>query len=89
VSFFTFFEKLEIYQNFHYGPEIRIVLRKRLVRELGKTDFSEFFTQHLEPIDVSSVQISCNLVQRLTRYKQKQNGVVFPESPCTLRLLFC
>jgi hypothetical protein len=63
-------------------PEIRIVLRKRLVRELGKTDFSEFFTQYLELTDVSLVQISCNLVERLTRYKQKQNGVVFPESPC-------
>jgi hypothetical protein len=44
--------------------------------------FSIFYTKRLGRIDVSSVQISCNLVERLTRYKQKLNGVVFPESPC-------
>ena len=52
--------------------EIRIFLRKRLVRELGETDISEFFLQHLDHIVVSSVKISCNLVERLTRCKQKQ-----------------
>jgi hypothetical protein len=52
-----------------------------LVRELENTDPSEFFTQHLEPINVSSVIISCNLVERLTRYKHKQNVTVFLPHP--------
>ena len=33
-------------------PEIRIVLRKRLVRELGIINLFEFFTQHSEHIEV-------------------------------------
>jgi len=39
---------------------------------LGKTDLSEFFTQHLEPIDLSSVKISSNLINWLVRYKKKK-----------------
>ena len=64
-----------------FKPEIRIFLRKRLVRELGPTNPFEFFTQHLGRIDVSSVKISCNLVKRLTRYEQKQKGTLFLNHP--------
>ena len=56
--------------------------RKQLIRELRKADLSEFFTQHLEPIDISSVKISCNLVERLTRYKRKQKVLLFFGTPC-------
>ncbi len=79
-------EKVTSNQNWvhlHVKPEIRIFLRKRLVRKLGKSDLAEFFTQHLEHIDASSVKISCNLVERLTRYKQKKKGAVFFASPCS------
>mgnify|MGYP001796921940 CR=1 FL=1 len=41
----------------HEKPEIRIFLRKRLVKELGKTNHSEIFPQHLERIDMRSVKI--------------------------------
>ena len=67
-----------------FKPEIRIILRKQLVRELGPTNPFEFFKQHLGRIDVSSVQffrISCNLVKRLTRYEQKQKGTLFLNDP--------
>ena len=60
-----------------FKAEIRIFLRKRLVRELGATNLSEIFTQYLQRIDVSSVKILSNLVKRLTRYKQKQKGTLF------------
>ena len=70
----------------HKKSEIRIFLRKRLVRELGKTDHFEFFTQHLEPTNVSSVRISCNLVKRLTGYKQKFSRSFFFGAPCMYRV---
>ena len=57
--------------------KIYIFIRYRLVKVLRKTDLSEFFSHHLELIDVSSVKISCNLVQRLTRYKRKTKGGTF------------
>ena len=60
-----------------FKQEIRIFLRKRLVRELRATNLSEFFTQHLEHIDISLVKISYDLVERLTRYKEKQKGTLF------------
>ncbi len=56
--------------------EIFIFLRKRFVRKLGKADLSEFSTQHLEHVQVSSVEISYNLVEWLTRYKQEKKGIV-------------
>ena len=54
-------------------------LRKQLVTELGKTNLSEFFTQHVEPIDVSLNKISCSLIERLTRYKWKQKVILYFE----------
>ena len=60
-----------------FKPEIRIFLRKRLVRELGVTNPFEFFYKHLGRIDVFSFKILCNLVKRLTRYEQKQKGSLF------------
>ena len=48
--------------------QFRIFLPKRLVRKLGSADLSEFFIQKYLHIDVSSVKISFNLVERLARY---------------------
>jgi hypothetical protein len=67
-------------------PEIRIFC-KQLIIELGKTDLSEFFTQHLVPVDVSSIKISCSLALRLTRYKQKQHIVFFRIADMVVRKL--
>jgi hypothetical protein len=59
---------------------------KPLVGKLRKTDLSEFFSQDSKPIDVSSIKISCNLVERLTRYKRKQKGLLFFGTPCMFKI---
>ncbi len=81
-------DKMKKLQAIKFGTPSRktgnsYLLLNRLVRESGLTYLSEFFTQHLKHIDVSTVKISCNFVEWLTRYKQKKKGTVFFESPCT------
>jgi hypothetical protein len=67
----------------HGKPEIRIFLRKRLVRKLGKTDLSKFFTQHYEHMDVSSVKISHlqrsrqSMAEMSGRHKDDGHCIVF------------
>ncbi len=48
-------------QNWVYKSR-KLFLFKQLVRELGEIDLPEFFSQHLDSIDVSSVKILCRFV---------------------------
>jgi hypothetical protein len=52
--------------------KIRIFTQKIGKRVRKKPIFLNFFVQYIESIVVSSVEISCNLVERLTSYMKKR-----------------